>query len=330
MSFPHGGVRIIFNWVKYLSQHQCDVTVCVMDGVLQCNWMQVPKNDNIHYVTDPRLAIYNAVVILTSPHDLKVLDFIDSPSQRVFLFIQMLEHYFRPQNKEWVRQCYEFYKLPFKKICISHWNIDYLIENFNQRREDIYYIRNGVDFDDFPLSKAHKTHFRKIILFESWGSNNFSKDPEGVQRETAKLLKREGFHIVCYGGHKPVRDNNLIDEYYQMPDASTLNMLYEKCSALIKVTHMDARACAPLEAMTKGTITIRGIDLGDDDLIDMKNCLRLPATNATNIFKAVCNLQRNNGKYSALSENCLKYARENCDWNIIIKDIIKILNYATS
>ena len=45
-----------------------------------------------------------------------------------------------------------------------------------------------------------------------------------------------------------------------------MNRLYEEATLLIKATKYDARSTAPLEAGTKGTLTIRAITEGDDDL----------------------------------------------------------------
>jgi hypothetical protein len=60
--------------------------------------------------------------------------------------------------------------------------------------------------------------------------------------------------------------NHGCDEYIDNPTVKQLNDLYEKATILLKATKMDARSCSPMEAMTKGTVTVRGIEFGDDDL----------------------------------------------------------------
>jgi hypothetical protein len=47
-----------------------------------------------------------------------------------------------------------------------------------------------------------------------------------------------------------------------------MNDLYEEATIMIKATKYDARSTAPLEAGTKGTVTVRGIIEGDDDLTE--------------------------------------------------------------
>jgi hypothetical protein len=87
----------------------------------------------------------------------------------------------------------------------------------------------------------------------------------------AKILKERGYIIKGFGLKEP--SDKIFDEFVVKPDLATMNRLYEEATLLIKATKYDARSTAPLEAGTKGTVTIRAIIDGDDDL------------NETNSFK---------------------------------------------
>ena len=100
-----------------------------------------------------------------------------------------------------------------------------------------------------------------------------------------------------------------------------MNRLYEEATILLKATKYDARSTAPMEAMTKGTVTVRGIIEGDDDL------------NETNSFKVGYNLEE---VYSAVMESLttdISEKRENCykhietySWDYWMTKINNIIN----
>jgi len=101
---------------------------------------------------------------------------------------------------------------------------------------------------------------------ESPEPTNMAKDTEKIAVQVAKNLKEKGWIIKGYG-LKPTKDR-IYDEYVVRPELDTLNRLYEEATIMLKATKYDARSTAPLEAGTKGTVTIRGVIDGDDDLND--------------------------------------------------------------
>jgi hypothetical protein len=123
--------------------------------------------------------------------------------------------------------------------------------------------------NDFPISYKAKDY--KTILLESPEPTNYTKDTERIAIQVAKILKERGYIIKGFGLKEP--SDKIFDEFVVKPDLATMNRLYEEATLLIKATKYDARSIAPLEAGTKGTVTIRAIIDGDDDL------------NETNSFK---------------------------------------------
>ena len=96
---------------------------------------------------------------------------------------------------------------------------------------------------------------------------------------------------------------------------------------MLKCTKYDARSCAPVEAMKCGTPTVRAIDKGDDDLINLQNCLKSKYTGGYDEIlhnvTVLANVAAADLRYS-LSENGLKYAKESLNWSRWSDELEKI------
>jgi len=250
----HGGIRVINEWANRLGAfHQ--VIIYNQQGKLFCDWMNV----NCKIVNTPAMMMKSDCLIVTSPHGLYLLD-KDKPAKK-FVFLQMLEHLFNPMNNRMFNDCMALYKTKHPLISISQWNIRLLQHKFG-RTGITKYVGNGVNLDDFPISNKPKDG--KVILLESPEPTNMSKDVDKIAVKVAARLKEQGYIIKGYG-LKPAKDN-IYSEYIVKPNLHDMNRLYEEATIMIKATRYDARSTAPMEAMTKGTVTVRGIIEGDDDL----------------------------------------------------------------
>lgn len=249
----HGGIRVILEWANRL--HDLGHQVFVLDQAkrLKCKWFPLKTR-----VVNNSYIINRAdCLIVTSPHGVQYLDRL---VRRKFVFVQMMEHYFRPENPKWLEMCRKFYTTPHHCISISHWNIEEMKQLWG-RTAPTFYVGNGVNLEMFPIRKSIKDG--KTILIESPITSNPSKDPEMLTFKVAKHLQNQGYKIIGYGARPMDID---IAEYYVNPNLDKLNDLYSRATILLKATKMDARSCSPMEAMTKGTVTVRGIIKGDDDL----------------------------------------------------------------
>lgn len=265
-SIPHGGIRIILEWANRLTEWH-DVYLYNTQNQKHCSWFQISKKVKLA----GRSLRGMDCMIVTSPHSTKFIKRADAPS-KIFLFMQMLEHLFQPDdNINWQSQCREFYTAPYPMFSISQWNIDEL-KNVYKRKSPIHYIGNGVNLEHFPIVREKKRN--DIVLVEGWESDNPTKDPDGIAPQVAELLKRDGYRIIAYAGRPLKRYQDVPHEYYLQPSLYVLNKLYERATILLKASKLDARACAPMEAMTKGTVTARAIIKGDDDLLNGINCSR--------------------------------------------------------
>lgn len=330
---PHGGLRVIMEWANRLTKWHT-VYLYNMKGETSCSWF---KLDSQVTLCDVSKFWEVECVILTSPHSSHLMDMVLS-RQKCFLFLQMMEHMFRPNDLSWLQQCKAFYSGRYPIISISEWNIEMLQSDFIEHEEmvnfeldpsgnpvrlakPVYYVGNGVNFNEFPVQAITKD--KKTVLIEGWECSNPSKDVDLIAHQVAGRLKREGYRVIAYGG-MPIKTNRgNLSEYYYRPTTSVMNMLYAESSVLIKASKYDARACAPMEAMTKGTVTARAIIKGDDDLINGYNCLR-SGYDAAILYENAKELLVNSELYAELSRNCLEYVQKNT-WDYWMEKINALL-----
>ena len=258
---PHGGIRVINEWANRLQDFGHRVVLYNQAGALRCTLQEI----KCKIVNTTNLICKSDVLIVTSPHGAFLLD-KDVPKK--FVFLQMLEHLFNPTNAKFFNDSITLYKTHYPIISISQWNIRILQNQFH-RSHTIHYVGNGVNLNDFPISYRPKDY--KTILLESPEPTNYTKDTERLAIQVGKILKERGYIIKGFGLKEPT--HKIFDEFVVNPDLQTMNSLYEEATLLLKATKYDARSTAPLEAGTKGTLTIRAIIEGDDDL------------NETNSFK---------------------------------------------
>ena len=179
------------------------------------------------------------------------------------------------------------------------------------RTSEIIYIGDGVNLDEFPIDNTEKDG--KTVLIEGWECGNPSKDIDNISHKVAQRLKADGYKIVAYGALQRATDKHLLSDYHCRPSVKLLNQLYKEATILVKATLYDARACAPMEAMSKGTVTARAIIKGDDDLIHNENCLRC-GYDAEQLYLNAKELLTNHELRQKLSNNCIEYVIK-YDWN---------------
>jgi len=297
----HGGIRVIVEWANRLTRWH-NVYLHPLRSQTDPSWLTIAPAVKVIDHSDA-LGIMDCLII-TSPHSIHFQNRPDCPD-KVFLFMQMAEHLFRPDDMAWRQACTEFYTSKHPMFCISAWNIDMLRKDFGRTGECIY-IGNGVNMDDFPISHAPKDG--KTVLVEGWEAGNPSKDYNRIGPAVARMLRKYGYRILAYGIHPCRTLHHVPHEYYIKPDTNTLNMLYERATILIKASRYDARSCSPMEAMTKGTVTVRAIEKGDDDLVHDVNCYRTDY-NMNSLLSLSLQLLRDADRREQLADACWVYVQ---------------------
>lgn len=270
----------------------------------------------------PSIAIVNDLkncdlLIIGSPHGIHLQDHRRAP-EKIFIFLQMLEHLFRPADRAWVELCRKFYTSPHPMILLSFWNYEWLVEKYN-RTGVTFYVGNGVNTKDFPIRAGHKN--TKTILMESPITTNPTKDVDRIGLRVATRLRKEGYVIIGYGRTPCPAD--IFTSFIERPTADEMNVMYSVARILLKATRYDARSTSPMEAMTKACVTVRAIELGDDDLINQINCLRGSYDEESLYYNAKAVLTDDDIRQT-LAENCLDYV-EKFSWDYWFPKIEAIL-----
>lgn len=268
---PHGGIRIILEWASRLAARGHEVVLRVEDKHRRgFGWYPLPPEVRVVY--DDRDLRSSDVLLVTSPHGLEYLEYPRSPARR-FIFLQMIEHLFKPDSLEWRVWCRRLYLAPCPVVVLAEWQESYL--RTVGRTGEIYRVGNGVNFEHFPLEPWNRD--ARAVLVEGWIPGNPTKDRLRIAQRVARELRIMGYKVFAYGMEVTKKDEfaNGFDGYVYRPDLEELNDLYRSAAILLKATECDARSCSPLEAFTKCVPTARAIDYGDDDLVDGRNCLRV-------------------------------------------------------
>lgn len=335
----HGGIRVLVEWANGLARRGHYVTFQSQQGYFpngkdgKANkWIEI--HPSVEFITDKVEFPANAFDVAIAG-SYQVAHFLNAQKWncRKYCLIQMCEELFHPDNKAYVKQVTDAYRLPMPLICISKWNIDRILNEHARNPEyPIHYVGNGVT-NDFKPGEKDKT---PTILVEGWIGYNFAKDTEAIGAKVAKRLKEKYIvRILAYSqlpkdeqrfGNLPILQyQNIPDEYYLSPNTKQITSLYQRAHLVIKASRYDARACAPVEAMKCGTPTARAIIEGDDDLIHGLNCLRC-GYNEDELFAISERLLLDEKLRAELVENGFKYAEKMLDWDYWMQEIEKIIS----
>lgn len=310
---PHGGIRVILEHCNRLLDFGHEVYALFLVKA-KLNWF--PIDPRVKIVYNFRHVANVDAFVMTSPHSIRLAQHIRA--KKKFLFCQMAEHLFKEGDSNWLNTCQKFYTAPFPMLSISQWNME-LFQSMG-RTAPTHYIGCGVNLDHFPLSDKPKDN--TCVLVEGWQGNNPSKDADYIGPKVALRLKEEfGIKVLAYSQVQNLGPY-IPDEYHYRPTLEKMNELYERATILIKATKYDARACAPMEAMTKGTVTARAILKGDDDLIHEVNCLKSDY-NESMLYNNARMLLENESLRKRLTEACCKHVQK-YSWDYWMNEINKI------
>lgn len=270
----HGGTRILAEWANQLSRcgHPVTLQICQRHGYRWKPWVTIDFDVAIRVSTEINLFGYD-IAVAGFPHAALALD-ADSSYCRKFFFLQMAEHMFN-DDPRWHEPCIRSYQVKMPIIGISKW----VEEEVRKFRGDgkMYYVGNGVSSEFVPGTKDEGL----TVLVEGWGAypgnHNKAKDVDMLAPRVAEVLHREyGAKIIAFSQFPLIQlphvaeYNYILSEYHEAPSGADLVRLYQRPTFMLKASKYDARSCAPVEAMKCGTVTVRAIERGDDDLISIE------------------------------------------------------------
>src|SRR5690606_33584088 len=135
------------------------------------------------------------LVIIGSPHSIWLEDKLTT--ENGIIFMQMVEHHFRPNDKAWMETCNKFYHSRLPILSYSCWNIGYL-ESIG-REGATHYIPTAIDQNEFPIQRPKKSN---IILIESPIPNNPSKDHLQLSIKLSQDRAFKRWRFVSYGAKR--------------------------------------------------------------------------------------------------------------------------------
>lgn len=304
---PHGGIRVFFEHCNALAAMGHEVTLQIMGAGFEKVWAHIDPCVDMRFgsvIADE----FDVVVAGWPPHALLLRD--AKIKAKKFFLLQMAEHLFDPNNRNFARICFEAYRVPFPIIGISRW-VEYLVRTEGKRGDaPMYYVGNGVS-DDFKPGKQNEQF---TVLVEGWEPLNHSKDVNYLAAKTAIRLKNEfGAKVVAYSQRALSFEKDVPDEFYQVPTQEQLIGLCQQSHIILKASLLDARSCAPVEAMACGCVPVRAIRHGDDDLTHLYNCLRTEYAEEP-FYQAAKRLIESKSLLNILRANGQQYRAEHLSW----------------
>ena len=298
----HGGIHNILELANQFAHRGHDVTVYDQSGNGRQTWYPIRCK-----VTDKLDYNYDRVII-GSPHAVPFISrFIDAGA-KVITWLQMIEHWFRPTDIPFYEHSKKFYDGP-NMISSATWGLNVI------GRQDATVLPTGINPEVFQYYKTDKDY--KTVCLESPEPTNPVKDIDRKAIYAALHLIRLGYKIIGFGALPLKKDAKpVFDEYYIKPSVSLINSMYGRSSVLLKCTKYDFRSTAPLEAMTKGTVTVRAITQGDEDLTKENSVRMLYSVPSHEIALQVQDLLNDRLRYARLQDVCIATA-ESLKWGNI-------------
>jgi hypothetical protein len=326
---PCGGVRVIAEHVSRLAARGHLVALGASRQMIQrfsksrndLGWIKLHRD----VVLAPFEAVLAApafdVVVATGYGTVHLASQV--PGKAHYYFVQMMEyHFFERGSHNWklARESYPLARdLGFGVITIAEWLKRTMWNEFGLGS---IIVPNGVNKQHF-FPDGEKEH---AILVEG-DDRNPAKDIEHLSWRVADQLREEyGVELWGYSAvqHRRV---DMLDRFYKRPTTRQMRSLYSRALFLLKASRYEGRACAPVEAMCCGTPSVRGIVQGDDDLLDMKNCVRCEY-DYSGLLDAGRLMFDEPGVLEALTDGARGYAAEHLNWSdkiALLEDIYEAL-----
>ena len=305
----HGGIRLLVDMATLLKNRGHHVVFHSIDPSTEEEeqW----ANLQVYYTkgNDLYLLGYDVIIIGTPP----LAGILKDYPVKKFMFLQMAEEMFMPDNLDWFYSCNSGYYSGVPIITYSHW-LMHRLRSMGVNSQ-MHYIDPGVD-ERF----VNKGKERGYVLVANWNAQNSVKDIDILGPRVAGFLKKKyGVKIVGYGAERPKVYSDVCDEYVVNAGVEDLVELYNGALFTIQATRFDCRSLVGMESISCGTPVCRGIISGDEDVKHLINSVRCNYNIDEMIFWAD-KMYSNREFLEGLRKNCREIR-----WDIeIIEKIISI------
>lgn len=309
---PCGGIRICIEHCNRLAALGHSVSIVTPNTSAKPKWIdcQVP-------ILPMFAATYMKWDIAVATAHQTVQAAIVLKPKRKFWFVQMMEYEFQDKDTYAYQAAKLDYVLAkskgFEAITINTWLQDTLLGSFGIEST---VIKNGINFDDFYPDCDKESY----ILLEG-DNRNPAKDTKMIAWEAAYMLRKEfGVPIWAFAAVAVPWEND-VDFFVKKPIPRQIRRMYSGASFLLKASHYEGRACAPVEAMACGTPSVRGIDKGDPDLVNLDRASEFCIRTSYDVKELIAGgsaLLKDPTRLRNMSENALQRAKAELQWDPII------------
>jgi hypothetical protein len=302
-----GGLRVAFEIANRLQVRGHEVTITAPQST-DVDWFDlVPK---IREWKSAAKRTYSHI-LFTSPSTLNTG--VNWKGNKTY-FVQMMEHMFFPRDGQIWTSMYNSYELAkdMKCITIARWLKKSLKDNWGI---NAFMVPVCVNRDHFYPSGKPK---QNAIVMEG-DARNPAKDTEGITwRVGLELKKKYGVKLWSFSANSHPYTNKM-DWHVNQPSLQGMRRMYSESLFLLKASHFEGRACAPLEAMCCGTPTVRGIVHGDEDLVHEKNCLRV-GYDYNALLEQAIRMMEDVELRNKITANAVKYIKTHAVYDNMISD----------
>lgn len=331
-NIPSGGYRVVFEYANRLAADGFVVHIIYptnlffrkmsiskkLKGLLRFiywrlakfsarNWFDLDKRIKEHIVISlnqnfvPRTDFYVATAIQTSFY----LKDYDIESKHKFYLIQDFE------NWEYTdEEVISTYKFGLRNLVVSDWLAKIVI----QSGVSCEIIKNGFDFNYFKLYKpiALRDKYTISMLF-----HNQERKGCYYGLEALKIVKRKypDLKVMLFGTPCRPVDLPYWIKYYQMPDKTTHNMIYNESAIYLAPSLQEGWGLTVGEAMICGAAIVCTNTLGFQEMVNNEESgLIAPIKNAQALADKLIELIENDEKRISLASHGNEIIKE-FDWN---------------
>ncbi|NQT23172.1 MAG: glycosyltransferase family 4 protein [Candidatus Omnitrophica bacterium] len=332
-SKPIGGYKVVYEYANHLSRRGHDLTVIyseclpnwnpretfydklrqrasyLKDFIVNSKKMSENLDNNIKTLITREVSVNTVpdsdIIVATFwPLAEIIKDFSVSKGKKFYL-IQDFENYFGPKDR-----LENTWKLPFKKITISKWLYEKVLQAAG--KENLIHIPIGVDFTNFRRTVDIQRRPQRVLAMYS--TVEYKKIEDCI--EAFRICKKKKWDVVfALFGHKFMpKVPRWIEYHYRISD-SGLSELYNRSQIFCCSSLAEGFAMPPAEAMACGC-AVATTDCGGnrDYAEDGVTALLSPTGNPKALSQNIIKLLDDDGLRVKLAEAAYEKI-QNFTWN---------------
>jgi len=326
---PCGGTRIINEHLNRLTDRGHTCYLFALNGEMSIGWMptkfkvigedqlkRVAKKADVVVATEANTPLKVSGDEPIKPRGANTKPFYLETKGRKFYFIQMRESLFwAHSNPRWagkVELDYERMRGVLQPIVISKWLKAFLEDEYGY--EDVPIVPNGLNTEMFYPDPTFPKSEKPRVLIEGHGRNE-AKDVHNMSYQAVAVYRKNIQPIELWGFSQYPAPGDF-DSYWVLPSQKEIRQIYSSCDVLVKASRYEGGSgLPPIESMACGCAVVVAIYMGNDDLLDGHNCLKVDYGDAQGMYDNLKRVLHEEGLRKSLVKNGLEYVKEHLAWD---------------